>query len=79
MLPSRPSSIINMNVFKEIWISHRSLGSSGTNSKGRIFRFHTTRFVQGIEVELDEHIRTTIMFQHRFNHEIERFFQRVEV
>jgi hypothetical protein len=40
-----------------------NLGSLSTSSKGQTPRFHTPRYVQRIEVELDEHIRTTTMFQ----------------
>jgi hypothetical protein len=57
MLPSRPSFETNMNVFKEVWITHRSLGSSCISSKGQIPRFHTSEFMQGMEAKLDEHIR----------------------
>jgi hypothetical protein len=62
MLPSRASSVTCMNVFGEIWIAHKSLGSSSTSSRGQTPRFHTPRSVQGIEVELDEHRKTIIMF-----------------
>jgi hypothetical protein len=55
MLPSRPSFAIGTNVFGEIWIAHKSLGSLGTSSRGQTPRFHTPRFVQGLEVNLDEH------------------------
>jgi len=34
MLPSRPSSTIGTNIFGEIWIACRSLGSSNTSSMG---------------------------------------------
>jgi hypothetical protein len=34
-----------------------------SSSRGQTPRFHTPRFVQGIEIELDEHIRTSTMFQ----------------
>jgi hypothetical protein len=52
-----------MNVFGEIWITHRSLGSLNTSSKGQTPRFHTLGSVQWIEVELDEHRKVTSMFQ----------------
>jgi hypothetical protein len=45
MLPSRPSSTIGTNIFGEIWITHRSLGSSNTSSMGEAPRFHTLGFV----------------------------------
>jgi len=63
MLPSRPSSTIGTNVFREIWIAHRSLSSLGTSSRGQTPRFHTPRSMQGVEVNLDEHKKTTSMFQ----------------
>jgi hypothetical protein len=63
MLFSRPSSIIRTNVFGEIWISHRSLSSSDTSSKGLTPRFHTPGFVQGLEVDSDEHRKATNMIQ----------------
>ncbi len=63
MLPLRPSSATCMNVFGEIQITHRSLGSLNTSSKGQTPRFHTLRSVQRIEVKLDEHRRVTSMFQ----------------
>ncbi len=44
MMPSKPSFATNMNVFGEVWITHRSLGSSNTNSKAQTPRFHTPRF-----------------------------------
>jgi hypothetical protein len=34
MLFSKPTSAIGMNVFREVWTAHMSLGSLGTNSKG---------------------------------------------
>jgi hypothetical protein len=34
MLPSRPSSAVGTNIFREIWIAHRSLSSLGISSKG---------------------------------------------
>ncbi len=34
MLPSKLNSIIGMNVFREVWTTHKSLGSSSTSSKG---------------------------------------------
>lgn len=33
------------NVFKEIYISHKSLGSLDIRSMGQTFRFHTPKFV----------------------------------
>jgi len=62
MLPLKPSFVIGMNVFGEIWIAHKSLSSSGTKSRGQTLRFNTPGFVQGLEAKLDEHKRTTIMF-----------------
>ncbi len=63
MLPSRPSLATNINVFREVQTTHRSLGSSGTNSNGQTPRFHTPRFVQGMEVKLDDHKIVATMFQ----------------
>jgi hypothetical protein len=63
MLPLKPCSATCMNVFGEIWITHRSLGSLNTSSKGQTPRFHTLGSVQWIEVELDEHRKVTSMFQ----------------
>jgi hypothetical protein len=63
MLPSKPSFTTSTNVFGEIWIAHKNLGSSCTSSKGQTPRFHTPRFVQGIEAKLDEHKRAASMFQ----------------
>lgn len=63
MLPLRLSYAISTNVFGEIWTTHKSLSSLGTSSKGQTFRFHTPRFEQGIEVELEEHRRAVSMFQ----------------
>jgi hypothetical protein len=63
MLPLKPISTTSMNVFREVWIAHRSLGLSSTSSRGHTPRLHTLRFVQGIELELDEHKKTTTMFQ----------------
>jgi hypothetical protein len=57
MLPLKSSSVTRMNVFGEVWTAHRSLGSSNMGSRGQTPRFHTPRFVQGIEAKLDEHIR----------------------
>jgi hypothetical protein len=34
MLPSSPSSIIGTKVFREIWTTQKSLGSSSISSKG---------------------------------------------
>jgi hypothetical protein len=53
-----------MNVFGKVWTTHKSLGSSSTSSRGQTPRFHTLGSVQGIKVKLDEHKRTTTMFQH---------------
>ncbi len=63
MLPSRPSFAIGTNIFKEIWTAHRSLGSLSISSKRQTLRFHTPKFVQGLEVDLDEHRKVAIMFQ----------------
>ncbi len=52
-----------MNVFGEVWTTHKSLGSLGTSSKGQTPRFHTLGFVQGIETELDEHKIVATIFQ----------------
>ncbi len=52
-----------MNVFKEVWTAHKSLGSS-ISSKGQTPRFHTLGFMQGMEAKLDEHRKITNMFQH---------------
>jgi hypothetical protein len=50
MLPSRPSYATSTNVFGEIYIAHKSLGSLRTSSRGQTPRFHTPRSEQGIEV-----------------------------
>jgi hypothetical protein len=63
MLPSRPSFTISTNVFGEIWTAHISIGSLGTSSRGQTPRFHTPGSVQKIEAKLDQHRRTTSMFQ----------------
>ncbi len=63
MLPSRPSSAIGTNIFREIWTAHRSLGSLSISYKGQTPRFHTPKFVQGLEVDLDEHKRVATMFR----------------
>jgi hypothetical protein len=63
MLPSKPSFAIGMNVFGEVRTSHKSLSSSCTSSKGRTLKFNAPGFVQGVEVKLDEHKRTTTLFQ----------------
>jgi hypothetical protein len=47
MLPSKPSFTTCMNVFGEIWTTHKSLGSLGTSSKGQTPRFHTPGSMQG--------------------------------
>jgi len=52
-----------MNVFGKVWITHKNLGSFGISFGGQTPRFHTPRFVQGIEVELDERKRASTMFQ----------------
>jgi hypothetical protein len=62
MLPSRPSFVIGMNVFKEVWTAHGSLGSLGISSRGQTRRFHTPGFVQGMEAKFDEHIRVANVF-----------------
>ncbi len=62
MLPSIPSFAIGTNIFKEIWIAHRSLGFLGISSRGQTPRFHTPKYVQGLEVDLDEHRKATTMF-----------------
>ncbi len=64
LLPSRPSSATSTNVFEEIWTTHRSLGSLSINSKGQTPKFHTSKFVQGLEVDLVEHRKIANMFQH---------------
>jgi len=63
MLPSKPSFAIGTNVFGGIWTAHKSLGSLGTRSRGHTPRFHTPRYVQRMEVNLDEHRRIPSMFQ----------------
>ncbi len=63
MLPSRPNSIIETNIFGDIWTPKKSVRSSYISSKGQIPGFHALGFVQGLEVELDEHRKTTSMFQ----------------
>jgi hypothetical protein len=45
MLPSRPSSFIRINLFVEIYISHKNLGFSTTRPKGQTLKFHTPEFV----------------------------------
>jgi hypothetical protein len=52
-----------MNIFGKVRIAHKSLGSLGISYRGLTPRFHTLRSMQGIEPELDEHKRITIMFQ----------------
>jgi hypothetical protein len=49
MLPLRPSSTTRMNVFGEVWTTHKSLDSLGTSSRGQIHTFNTLGFVQGVE------------------------------
>jgi len=34
MFLSKPSFATSMNVFGEVWIAHKSLGSLGTSSRG---------------------------------------------
>jgi len=63
MLPSILSFTTSMNVFREVWTTHKNLGSSHISSKGQTLRFHTPRFVQGIVAKLDEHRIIAIMFQ----------------
>jgi hypothetical protein len=63
MLPSRLSFTTNMNVFREVWTTHKNLGSSHISSRGQTLRYHTPRSVQGIEAKLDEHRRIATMFQ----------------
>ncbi len=63
MLPSRPSSVIGINVFGEMWITHISLCSSSASSKDQTPRFHTPEFIQGLEANLDEHRKVATMFQ----------------
>lgn len=53
-----------MNAFREVWTTHRSLGSSSTSSKGQTPRFHTPWSMQGMEEKLDEHRITITMFQY---------------
>jgi hypothetical protein len=71
MLLSKPSSTIGTNIFGEIWTTHRSLGSSSTSSKGQIPWFHTPKFSQGLEADLDKHRRTTSMFQHATKYSVQ--------
>jgi len=71
MLPSRPSSTTCMNVFGEVWTAHKSLGSSCTSSKGQTLRVNTPRSMQGLKVELDEHKKTTTMFQHAMEYNVQ--------
>jgi hypothetical protein len=63
MLPSRPNFSIGINIFGDIWTSHRSLRFSNTSSRGHIPIFHTLGPLQGLETKLDEHRRATNMFQ----------------
>ncbi len=63
MLPSKTSSTTCMNVFGEIQLAHSNLSSSRTSSRGQTPRFHTLGFVQGMEVNLDEHRKAATMFQ----------------
>ncbi len=68
-----------MNIFGEVRIAHKSLSSSGISSKGQIPRFHTLGFVQGMEVELDEHRKIATMFQHasKYNVQMKNIFLRL--
>jgi hypothetical protein len=63
MLPSKPSCTTRINIFREIWIAHRSLGYSSSSFKGQTFSFHTPESVQGLKANLDEHKRIATMFQ----------------
>ncbi len=63
MLPSRPNFVTKINIFGEIQTAHKNLGFPCTSSKGQIPRFHTSKFVQGLKADLDEHKRTATMFQ----------------
>jgi hypothetical protein len=45
MLPSKPSFIIGMNVFREVWTAHMSLDSLGTSPRAQTPRFNTLGFV----------------------------------
>ncbi len=60
MLPSKPS-------FGEVWITHKSLGSSSINSKIQTPMFHTLGSMQGIEVKLDEHKELLLCFNKQQN------------
>ncbi len=64
MLPSRPSFVTRTNIFGEIWTTHNNLGFSCISSKSQTFRFHTPRFMQKLEANLDEHKKVAGMFQH---------------
>ncbi len=65
MLPSRPNSAIETNIFGDIWTSHKSLGSSYIGYRGQTLSwFHTLGSLQGLEVKLDECRKTTSMCQH---------------
>ncbi len=79
MLSSRPSFATCMNVFGEVWTTHKNLGSSSTSSKGQTPRFHTLRFVQGMETKLDEHKKATTMFQQviKYNVQMTNIFLRL--
>jgi hypothetical protein len=63
MLPLRPCFAIGINVLGKIWTTHKSLGSLGKSFRGKTPRFHTPEFIQGLKVDLDEHIKVTSMFQ----------------
>jgi hypothetical protein len=60
-----------MNVFGEVWTAHKSLGSSCTSSRGQTLRFNTPRSMQGLKVELDEHKKTTTMFQDAMEYNVQ--------
>jgi hypothetical protein len=70
MLLLRPSFAIGTNVVGEIWTAHVILCSLGTSSKGQTPRFPTLKFVQRLEVDLHEHIRTVNMFKHAIKYNV---------
>jgi hypothetical protein len=49
-------------IWRSLEYTHE-FSSSSTSSKGQTPRFHTPRFMQGIEAKLDEHKRVVAMFQ----------------
>jgi hypothetical protein len=63
MLFSRLSYAIGTNVFGEIRTTHKSPVSSCTSSRDQNPNLHTPWSMQGLEANLDEHGRTTSMFQ----------------